>query len=353
MATYKVLQDIEAEDKIFGPFTLKQFILVVIDIILIFVAFRLAISNIFLVIPFIIPITVLTILGVPIGHDQPTETWLLAKLRFVIMPHKRIWNQDGIIELVTITVPKRIEKHYTDGLNQYQVNSRLQALSNTLDSRGWAVKNVAANMYSSPTFNSQDTTDRLVDNSTLPQSVPTIQVAAEDDIMDETNNPVAKRMNEMIEQSGEEYKRQLKDRVRTVAAQPQPDYSFIENRGQATPSYTPVTVAPHASENDAKTVQESDADKALLDKIHDRQKHKDAFDYQGHLKRIKTAEEIAAEERAAAQKQADEKAASTMTKPPDAAKIKLALESDDLKVETVAHLANRKPDDGEVVISLH
>jgi len=42
MATYKVIQDIEAEDKLLGPMTLRQFIYAVIVVVMGFVAFRLA-----------------------------------------------------------------------------------------------------------------------------------------------------------------------------------------------------------------------------------------------------------------------------------------------------------------------
>jgi hypothetical protein len=41
MATYKVLQDIEAEDKLLGPLTLKQFIFAAVAIAIGFVEFKL------------------------------------------------------------------------------------------------------------------------------------------------------------------------------------------------------------------------------------------------------------------------------------------------------------------------
>lgn len=53
MSTYKVIQDIEAEDKLLGPLTLRQFIYAVIVIVSGFIAFRLAAVKFFLAIPFL------------------------------------------------------------------------------------------------------------------------------------------------------------------------------------------------------------------------------------------------------------------------------------------------------------
>jgi hypothetical protein len=56
MATYKVLQDIEAEDKLFGPFTLKQFIFGGITVVLGFIGFRIVIAGapMFITIPILL-----------------------------------------------------------------------------------------------------------------------------------------------------------------------------------------------------------------------------------------------------------------------------------------------------------
>ena len=145
MATYKVLQDIEAEDKLLGPLTLKQFIFAIITVVLIFVAFMLAKANIFLAIPWLIPIAFFGFMASPIGRDQPNDVWLAARIRFLIKPRKRIWDQSGMTELVTITAPKKITRQLVDDMNASEVRSRLGALANTMDSRGWALKNVAIN----------------------------------------------------------------------------------------------------------------------------------------------------------------------------------------------------------------
>ena len=64
-------------------------------------------------------------LAAPIGKDQPTEVWLLARIRFFLKPRQRLWNQDGMSQLVTVTAPKKEERVLTDGLSQTEVRSRL------------------------------------------------------------------------------------------------------------------------------------------------------------------------------------------------------------------------------------
>ena len=116
MATYKVIQDIEAEDKLIGPFGIRQFIYLVIVAVSLFIGFRLAVVAWFLVIPLIPHTVFFALLALPFGGEQPTETWLLAKIRFAIKPRIRIWDQSGARELVTITVPKKVEKVLTKNM---------------------------------------------------------------------------------------------------------------------------------------------------------------------------------------------------------------------------------------------
>lgn len=82
MATYKVLQDIEAEDKLLGPLTLKQFVFAIIAIGFSVIAFFMAQVNIILGVPWLIPILFFGFMAAPIGRDQPNDVWLAARIRF-------------------------------------------------------------------------------------------------------------------------------------------------------------------------------------------------------------------------------------------------------------------------------
>ena len=203
MATYKVIQDIEAEDKLLGPLTLKQFIFAVITVGFAGMAFVTVtkVGNPLAAIPFLPFIAVFGFLAAPIGRDQPTEVWLAARLRFLFVPRKRIWDQNGLKELVTITAPKQDVHVYSDNLSKKEVKSRLRALSDVIDSRGWATRNVAINAYDPQPQYLQQTTDRLLNQDSLPQIVPELTMGADADILDATNNPTAQHFEELVEES--------------------------------------------------------------------------------------------------------------------------------------------------------
>jgi hypothetical protein len=215
MATYKVIQDIEAEDHFIGPLTFKQFIFAGIATILLYVSGWAALKH-FWVLPAIVvaPMAFLYVLAWPWSRDQTTEVWLLARLRFYFKPHLRIWDQSGMSNLVTVTAPKTLEKIYTNNLSQSEVHSRLQALSQTLDSRGWAIKNVNVNLFTDPAYATPYTdSDRLVSATTLPAQEIKTDVSASDDVLDEHNNPVAQRFDQMTKAAQTAYLQQAKARM--------------------------------------------------------------------------------------------------------------------------------------------
>src|SRR3990167_1086829 len=103
MATYKVPQNVEAEDKLLGPFSFKQFIYLMITAFGVFIAWLFARINGWLVIIPLPFIGVFAILGLYHRPDQPVETYLLAAISFLTKPRKRKWDPEGIVENVRIT----------------------------------------------------------------------------------------------------------------------------------------------------------------------------------------------------------------------------------------------------------
>lgn len=388
MATYKVLQDIEAEDKLVGPLSLRQFIYAGIAAIcgyLIFLSFsKNAWPFSFIFLP---PMLFCAFFAVPWGKDQSTEIWALAKLRFMLKPRRRIWDQSGAKELVTITVPKRIERHLTNGLNQYEVKSRLRALADTIDSRGWAVKNVNVNMYSQPSSIALEASDRLVPASTLPQEVAAVDVRPSDDILDEHANAVAHHFDDMITASASAHHQDLMNQMQAatpVPASPQTppastnDYWFMHQPASAPPGQamfgaTPV-ITPGATDDDVPAVphaaEPTAAEQAMVEKFRAENNSMTAV-AQGHMKVIKTPEQLQAEAAArssveaalAEQRQQATQHIPTVTPmdPNDIMKLNLA-RNNDLTVATLARQMQQpqptairdKTGDGsdEVVVSL-
>ncbi len=208
MATYKLIQDIEAEDHILGPLTLRQFIYSLFAAALYYVCFILITKHVDLLLIVFLPLALfLTFLAFPFKRDQPTEVWALAKLRFILKPKRRIWSQSGVKELVTITVPKKIEQHFAKNLTASEIQNRLQALALTIDSRGWAIKNVSKIPFEANDEFGEES-DRLISPGSIPKPVPEFSVQDGDDIFDELG-PQAKHVNDVLTQSMKEHRQQL------------------------------------------------------------------------------------------------------------------------------------------------
>lgn len=358
MATHKVIQDIEAEDKFLGPLTLKQFIYACITALCLYLSFLIVsrgawpVSLVFL--PFII---VFGFLAWPWGRDQPTEVWLLARIRFFFKPRRRIWDQDGIQNLVTITVPKAVERYLTDGLSEKEVHSRLKALANTLDSRGWAVKNVHVNLYAEPAYAVGSSTDRLIDLSDTPQEVPSYDVTASDDILDSDNNPVAQQLDQLVNASTKAHREEALEKIRQARSNQQTktdDYWFMANAPTPQPGYAAFdsqVVTPQDQPLSAAPAAPTADEQAILDKLHAQAAQPAAT---GNMHTIQPASGQAADPAAPATAGApqDQGASPAVADP---AILKLA-NNDDLNVATIAREAQRskgQKGDDEVVISLH
>ncbi len=143
MSVYKVPQDVEAEDKLVGPFTFKQLVLLLIAGFIGFIMVMLMRVSIFLA---IIPLPVFLVFlffGVYRRKDQSVETYVSAILRFYFKPRKRIWDKDGILETVIITAPKQVAGIAIDNMNNMEVKNRLKTLGQLMDTRGWSAKNAS------------------------------------------------------------------------------------------------------------------------------------------------------------------------------------------------------------------
>jgi len=140
MAAYKVPQDVEAEDKLIGPFSFKQFIYLMVVAIGLGLAWFL--SQIFIAL-IIIPLPIVIFFGalaLPLRKDQPMEIYLAAMVKYFIKPKKRMWEPEGQFNHVTITAPKVEEKQLTKSYGRDEAGQRLSYLSQVIDSQGWSTR---------------------------------------------------------------------------------------------------------------------------------------------------------------------------------------------------------------------
>jgi len=192
MSQYKVPQDVEADDKLIGPFSFRQFIYLIIVALAILLAWFL--GQLFLPLA-IIPLPVILLFGVialPLRKDQPMEIYVAAIVSYFLKPHKRLWDPDGIDSLIEITAPKTVEPLRTKDISQTEVQRRFGYLADIADTHGWAVRGPGI-----------EKPDGVVSNDVIFESEQTRDVLDADDLTSKAieqklNQSDVNRRNEMI-----------------------------------------------------------------------------------------------------------------------------------------------------------
>lgn len=337
MAVYKVPQDVEADDKLIGPFSFRQFVYLII--VALAIAGAWALGQLFL--PLIaIPLPIIILFGalaLPLRKDQPMEIYMAAIVSFYLKPRKRLWKPDGITSLIEITVPKTIDVQRTKDLSQSEASQRLSYLANVVDSQGWSVRGVGA-----PTPNS-------------PMNVDAYYAAQQaEDILD-NNAPVSQNIDHMIDEADSRRRQEMIDRMHQapgetpVAAAPTPP---IINPYDTFLSQQPAIQPP---QDTFVTMPAPQAPQAAAD---DTSVHFDPYPADIRQTVIQPlAEQPAKQPAPAVAPSLATPAPSTSVKPVSPDIINLANQHD-LSIETMAREANRikqkeaKLSENEVVISL-
>ena len=145
MAQYKVPQDVEAEDKLIGPFTFRQFIYLIIA-----AAFLAAAWGLFSVFPLLVIIPLpfagfFAALALPLKKDQPMETYFAAVINYHLRPRKRYWLSGQRESTIIITAPKTIEKPRSRNITEDEASHRLSFLADIIDTEGYSIRNGSVN----------------------------------------------------------------------------------------------------------------------------------------------------------------------------------------------------------------
>lgn len=316
MAVYKVPQDVEAEDKLVGPLSFRQFIYAGIALGGIAIGFFL--FQIFPLLAFIpTPVVILFgVLALPLRKDQPMETYLLALLRFYLKPKLRLWNPDGTITYVEITVPKEIEQHLTKDFSGQSAQERLDYLARVMDTRGWALKGAVE----SP-------------NSVRPDVTAEVQSA--NDIMDE-DAVLSRSIDNLLNKNKEQQKEAARAQMVQAAKEPP----------KPAPKPQPATPRPASPRVPERPAGAAEATPDL---------HYNPYPSAMHQKVVHTMEEQAD----AAEAMADAKLAAKPAIPARAMPKQVSpdimnlVRSEGLSISAIANEAHRLEDQGEVVINLH
>jgi len=203
MAQYKIPQDVEAEDKLIGPFSFRQFIY--LGVAALAIGAGVGLWQIFpglIIIP--LPIVILFLaLALPLRKDQPMETYLVAVIRYFLKPRKRLWQPEGSIGLVTIVAPKVVEVQLTKQVGGAAAAAQLGYLAQVVDTQGWASRGVV-----NPAISMNDTAYAEAQQA--------------EDILDENTN-VARTFETMIDRTTDEYKSTLREQFQEQIAQAPPE----------------------------------------------------------------------------------------------------------------------------------
>ena len=223
MSVYKVPQDVEADDKLLGPFTFRQFIYLIIVAGSLALGYVLA-SQIFIGLGIIVlPVVVFFgALALPIKKDQPMEAYLAAIVSFYLKPRKRLWRSEGVESTIEITVPKKVEESRTKDLSEHEASRRLSYLANIMDTEGWAVKGVS--------------------NGPLREDVYAETMGVRD--MLDTAAPEVANLDQMISKTTKSHHEQLLNNTRLIADGGTPVVSGVGAAGAGTGAALAKPIAP-------------------------------------------------------------------------------------------------------------
>lgn len=132
---YKVPQRIDMEDKIIGPFTMKQFVVLLTGGMITYATIKA--GNVIAIVFIGVPVTILTLCLTFIKvQDQPFSKFLFSALLYMIKPKRRAWIKDWHLEGISQSVVKPSEKKEVKRESKHIERAQLEELSKILDSRG-------------------------------------------------------------------------------------------------------------------------------------------------------------------------------------------------------------------------
>ncbi len=140
MSEYKVPQDVEADDKLIGPFSFRQFAYLMVAGGL--VALAVALFQLFPLLAIIpVPFVLFFLaLALPLKKDQPMETYLAALVSYYLKPRNRVWMSGQRETTILITAPKVVEVSRTREITSEEATHRLSFLADIVDTGGYAIK---------------------------------------------------------------------------------------------------------------------------------------------------------------------------------------------------------------------
>ncbi len=213
MGQYKVPQDVEAEDKIIGFLTIKQFIYAVIGVGWGFLTFQLFKSVLPLFILIGVPPTLFfLLLGLYQRQGQPFEAYLLSLIEYTIKPKRRLWVKEPIFEAFKIATPKPLAE--VAMRNPREVRGQLDKLAQLVDTRGWSAKQ--PEVQEPDMMPAIDLKERIATPSAPAEETQAqpVDIHLSDDILDFKNNPSAQNLDVLIQDAEKSIRDEAQSKMR-------------------------------------------------------------------------------------------------------------------------------------------
>lgn len=245
MGQYKVPQNVESEDKLVGPLSMKQFIYAIIGIGWGFLIWRIlqpgGTAAIPIMILLIVPVSgFMMMLAFGRREEQSFENYLIALIRFQVVPRKRIWLKDDYKGEVIIDAPPPPKPKVMTSADLDKVHSRLQQLALVVDTRGH-VKSSDVQIQDH-TNTAAQFSERVFTPSELQKPILEGGVKAQDDVLANTDVTAAQaqRVDQLLQNQEysirEEAKAKMSEPATTTAApenpaqtsQPQTDNAILK-----------------------------------------------------------------------------------------------------------------------------
>ena len=200
MADYKVPQDVEADDKLLGPFSFRQFVYLLIAGGCIALAVGLfQLFPLLGIIP-IIPALFFVVLALPLKKDQPMETYLAAIVSYYLKPRTRIWVPGQRESTIDIGAPKIVDDSKARDITSEEATHRLSFLADIVDTEGQAIRNNLNRVNDEVVAEANATTDMFetmhFDN--LEDTIAKDENARHEQVMQEMRDAIKKNEDEMM-----------------------------------------------------------------------------------------------------------------------------------------------------------
>lgn len=138
--SYKIPQNVDLEDKILGPFTLKQFLYLLAAGVLTFIHFSVwytAAPPVFFTLTFFTWILAVAFVFIK-PNDQPFSKFIFSFVNFALKPQRRVWRRIPSLDQIELHDSTEDIPQVAPGPSPDEVRSRLGRLAHIVDTRGWS-----------------------------------------------------------------------------------------------------------------------------------------------------------------------------------------------------------------------